>query len=159
MLCLILGRGKTDSPRSLQQSGLHILTQRTSIVHKQHQGITLGGIIPFGNEEVVLHLHPIATRVGALFKLLGHLPNQLFLRIAAAIRLQRSLGWLSVRGPRPTLLSLVGCRWSHSCVVGVVLGLRKAEESYQNHHKNCSSFHNTIEIKNVFPTVVSTRQS
>ena len=101
MLCLILGRGKTDSPRSLQQSGLHILTQRTSIVHKQHQGITLGGIIPFGNEEVILHLHPIATRVGALFKLLCHLPNQLFLRIAVAIRLQRSLGWLfGAPGPR-----------------------------------------------------------
>ena len=101
MLCLILRRGKTDCPSSLQQSGFHILTQRTSIVYKQHQGITLGGIIPFRNEEIVLYLHPIATRVGTLFKLLGYLPNQLFLRIAVAIRLQRSFGWLSIRAPGP----------------------------------------------------------
>ena len=33
---------------------------------------------------------------------------------------------------------------SHSHVVGVVLGLREAEESYQNHRKNCSSVHNCI---------------
>ena len=65
------------------------------------------------------------------------------IRIAVAIRFQRSLSRLSI-GPAGTtgsaLLSGVGRPWSLSCVVGVVLGLRKAEESYQNHCLNCLLF-------------------
>ena len=72
VLSLVARRGPHRSAIALEQRVVVILVGSAGVMHEQYQGITLGGVVVFGDEEVVPERHAgLVVLESELFEIVG----------------------------------------------------------------------------------------